>query len=123
MGSPLSAENALSDYRMMLHFVAEEPELTQFMAEPAGSPCAYVWLPHWLPIVSDLCGETLFLDLRPGRRSGCVGVHLKDQWQYDGPKWPSVAALLSELAVALTNRTEMDGFGPVIEDGRLTWDC
>ena len=118
---PLSTQAALREYRLMCKIGSRESELAQHMSEPAGTPCSGVWLPHWLPIAHDLGGDFLFLDLRPGPRCGCVGQHLKDEWRYDGPVWPSVTAMLSVVADALTNGTKVGNRRAAIEGGRISW--
>ncbi|MEV6637822.1 SMI1/KNR4 family protein [Actinoplanes sp. NPDC051470] len=119
--TPLSTRDALIRYNVMQNFIADEPELSRLSAEPAGSPSSGVWLPEWLPIAHNLGGDYLFLDLRSGPRNGCVGRHRKDEWNYDRPIWPSVTAMLSDVADALVNGTEIERRHAEIVDGRLDW--
>ncbi len=55
--TPLSTSAALTRYHTMLNFRPDEPELSQRSAEPAGSPCSWMWLPDWLPIAHNLGGD------------------------------------------------------------------
>ncbi|MFG1605686.1 SMI1/KNR4 family protein [Actinoplanes sp. NPDC049265] len=119
--TPLSTRDALARYQGMLKFVADEPKLAHRRAEPAGSPHSWTWLPEWFPIAHNLGGDYLFLDLRPGPKSGCVGMHRKDEWNYDGPIWPNVTAMLSDVADALIDGTEIKRRRPIVENGRLNW--
>ncbi|GAA1586030.1 SMI1/KNR4 family protein [Actinoplanes couchii] len=118
---PLSTGRARKFHRGIVDLAPKVPELPEWMAEPAGSPTYGTWLPQWLPVARDFGGDFLFLDLRRGPRFGCVGIHRNDDWQYDGPDWPNVAAMLAEVAGALTGGTEFDRWHAGVEDGCLTW--
>lgn len=90
---------------------------------PAGSPCKGAWLPRWLPIASDGGGNDLFVDLRPGPARGCVRQFLRDDGAGDTIWWSSVAAMLAEVADALTRGTPVRGNRIwVDDDGAMSWD-
>ncbi|WP_203835446.1 SMI1/KNR4 family protein [Winogradskya humida] len=118
--TPASTGYALRQYRLMLTYIPQEPELSQWSADPAGSG-ADDWLPQCLPIGHNYGGSSLFLDLRTGARSGCVCSQYKEDIGFDAPIWPSVTTMLAEVAHALVTGTEIRGKHAVIEDGRLNW--
>jgi cell wall assembly regulator SMI1 len=90
-------------------------------AEPAGT-AAMMFLPSFVPIAEDLCGNDLFVDTRLGPRRGCVTRFVKSDADSWGPAWRSVTAMLAELATALEQGRAVGGFEPRVEGGRLVWD-
>lgn len=90
-------------------------------AEPAGT-AAMMFLPSFVPIAEDLGGNDLFVDTRQGPRRGCVTEFAKgdaDTWR---PAWPSVTAMLAELASALEQGRAVGGFRPRVEGAHLAWE-
>jgi cell wall assembly regulator SMI1 len=131
--SPYSVRMALGrrDVRMTAwNGVMEQASADQFAASvvredraPAGSPCKGAWLPRWLPIAGDGCGNDLFVDLRPGPAHGCVRQFLRDDGAGDAAWWGGVAAMLAEVAAALTQEVRVRGRRIwVDDDGRISWD-
>lgn len=90
-------------------FIAAQNEL------PAGTGCE-TWLPAWLPIATDAGGANLFVDLRGGRRHGCVMEYYKDAGASAGPEWADVAAMLYDIADRLA-----EGGPERVDEGRVHW--
>jgi cell wall assembly regulator SMI1 len=90
---------------------------------PAGSPGKDAWLPRWLPIAGDGGGNDLFVDLRPGPAHGCVRQFRRDDGAGDTAWWSSVAAMLAEIADALTREVAIHGNRIwVDDDAAISWD-
>jgi cell wall assembly regulator SMI1 len=128
---PHSIANALDSLRIHLQvcrelFENELPELERYSAvlagEPAGSRCdEWIWINQWLPIATDNGGGGLLVDLRGGPAHGCVIVFDRAQGPH-GPLWPSVAAMLAEIAEGLDHGVRVTEHLAYIEDdGRLSW--
>jgi cell wall assembly regulator SMI1 len=104
--------------------VAEQ--VASLMAEPAGTPCEGMYLPVWLPIAGSGMGLDLFVDLRPGPLRGCVMRFDRVGTARSKPDWPSVAAMLAEVADALEHGQIIGDDYPVCarvdEEGHLVWD-
>jgi cell wall assembly regulator SMI1 len=75
-------------------YVAEQMQM------PAGTPCIEPWLPAWLPIAGDVGGKHLFIDLRRGADRGCVMAFDRVEGTMNTPRWPSVLAMLTDIADA-----------------------
>jgi cell wall assembly regulator SMI1 len=81
------------------------------------------WPPLWLPIAGDGGGDDLFVDLRAGPEFGGVGMFRHDEWEYRGPRWPSVTAMFTEIAEVLTSGHPLGGWKPrVADDGLFSWE-
>lgn len=110
--------------------VTEQANPAQFAAylvqedrAPAGTPCKGAWLPRWLPIAGDGGGNDLFVDLRPGPAHGCVREFLRDDGAGDTAWWDGVAAMLADVAAALTQEVPVRGNRIWVEDdGMISWD-
>jgi hypothetical protein len=110
--------------------VMEQADPAQFAADaaqedlaPAGSPCKGAWLPRWLPIAGDGCGNDLFVDLRPGPAHGCVRQFLRDDGAGDAAWWGGAAAMLAEVAAGLSQEVPVHGNRIwVYDDGTISWD-
>ncbi|MCP2169448.1 SMI1/KNR4 family protein [Goodfellowiella coeruleoviolacea] len=121
--APYTLDEVVDNRETMLAVAscADAADTAALAAEPAGSPCVD-WLPVWLPIAHDGGGCLLFADLRPGSLHGCVM-----EWdEYEGatgePRWPSIAAMLAEIAHALHHGTDIDGLRvEACDDGTLDW--
>ncbi|MEU2613502.1 SMI1/KNR4 family protein [Micromonospora sp. NPDC007271] len=131
--SPYSIRRALDSRDVWMtawNGVMEQASADQFAAyvaqenrAPAGSPCKGAWLPRWLPIAGDGGGNDLFVDLRPGPAHGCVRQFLRDDGASDTACWSSVAAMLAEVADALTQDSPVSGSRIwVDDDGAMSWD-
>lgn len=88
--------------------------------QPAGEP-AFAFLPAFVPIGDDYTGCTLFVDCRPGQLYGCVTEYMREDAAVDGPTWPSVSAMLEDIADALEGGNASNGYRPTVEEGLLTW--
>ncbi|PRX99013.1 SMI1/KNR4 family protein SUKH-1 [Allonocardiopsis opalescens] len=98
-----------------------EDDIAALLAQPAGTPVAG-WLPVWLPVAGDGGGGELFVDLRSGPLNGCVMRWDKVETAEFDPLWPSVSAMLSDIADALERGVEIDGVrAVVVEDRTLDW--
>ncbi|AJW41012.1 hypothetical protein NY08_3002 [Rhodococcus sp. B7740] len=86
---------------------------------PAGE---YVgtYSPHFIPFAG-ADGYLLFVDARWGPRNGCVTEFEKVDADGAGPKWPSLTAMLTELADSLETGTAFDGRTPTVVDDQLHW--
>jgi cell wall assembly regulator SMI1 len=124
---PHSVEQALASRQTWLDVMrGEESELPP---GPAGSPCD-VWLPEFMPIAADGGGTELFVDLRGGPSHGCVMEYDKvgaagyeDLTSEDVSLWPSVTAMLADVAEALERDVPVrDVRIWVDEDGTTWWD-
>lgn len=126
---PCSVDDALESRRIWLEVTrggGAEPESSSGLA---GSPWD-TWLPVWLPIASDGGGTDLFVDLRDGPAHGCVveydkvGAAGSENWQEpDVSRWPSVGAMLADVAEALEQETPIGGDRIwVSDDGTISWD-
>ncbi len=82
------------DTRAILLQVAEE--------EDPGDP---MWpdrfIPELLPIAMNGGGDSLVVDLRPGEHRGAVFFWDHEKWGLEEPLWPSVSAMLADVADAL----------------------
>jgi cell wall assembly regulator SMI1 len=93
----------------------------QSESEPAGTP-ARAFLKSFVPIAEDQAGAYLFVDTRPGPLHGCVTEFVSGDADVSGPLWPSVEAMLSDVADALHLDRPVCGRLPVVFDGELDWD-
>nr|WP_042177600.1 SMI1/KNR4 family protein [Kibdelosporangium sp. MJ126-NF4]CEL12705.1 hypothetical protein [Kibdelosporangium sp. MJ126-NF4]CTQ93569.1 hypothetical protein [Kibdelosporangium sp. MJ126-NF4] len=103
-----------------------DDRIAALMAEPAGTPCEGMYLPVWLPIADSRMGTDLFVDLRDGPLRGCVMSFDNVGTAQADPTWPSVTAMLAEVANALAgSEIVVDGDpvrAEVDERGHLTWE-
>ncbi|MGW0515910.1 SMI1/KNR4 family protein [Crossiella sp. NPDC003009] len=82
----------------------------------------------FVPVGGDLCGNNLFVDLRPGPRRGCLMEWLKGDLVTYAPVWDSVADMLAAVADALANpetglrRTGYRLVPEVTAHGQLDWE-
>lgn len=95
-------------------------DVERFDAASAGEP-AGLFLPSFVPVAEDRAGANLFVDLRPGRLHGCVTAYFKGDADGYGPLWPSVTAMLHEVAASLADGTPINHQYPKTADGRLEW--
>lgn len=99
-----------------------EEAVIRMQARPPGSQ-AGAWLPQFLPIAGSGGGMDLFADLREGPLYGCVREF--DRVYADGkPLWPSVGAMLDDIAGALESGDAIAGGYRVHvdEDGTIRWE-
>jgi cell wall assembly regulator SMI1 len=122
--TPYTIDQAVDHRELMLAIASCEDamETAALVAEPAGSPCSPCWLPVWLPIAQDGGGNNLFIDLRQGPMHGCVMEWDKYEKALGEPLWPTVAAMLAEIADAVEHGTDIEGYQPhACNDGTLDW--
>jgi cell wall assembly regulator SMI1 len=102
------------------HAAGEDDEGIDAPSPDAGQS-VLAFLPDFVPIAGDGCGNTLFVDLRPGSEHGCVSEFEAEDGM-SGPTWPSVTRMLEDLADSLESGRECDGWLPSVEEGELSWD-
>lgn len=116
---PLPVHEAISTRQSWLSVHGEEGDEGENGVE-AGTE-SWSWLPQYLPIATDACGVTLFVDLRPGPLRGCVM-----EWDKVGAcdgvvLWPAVGLMLAEIATALEGNGTAAGCRAVCSGSRLDW--
>ncbi|MEV4702386.1 SMI1/KNR4 family protein [Actinoplanes sp. NPDC049316] len=96
---PFSVAKSRNYRRMRLQVAgehADDGELAAMSADPAGTTDSMpLWLPEWIPPAGEADG--MFVDCRGGAMHGCVMEYFKYDGA-DGPVWPSVAAMLTDIA-------------------------
>jgi cell wall assembly regulator SMI1 len=119
---PLSVGQALRSRRTWLDVADDTPHPADAaLPGPAGTPWN-VWLPVWLPIASDGGGGELFVDLRSGEAHGCVMAFDKVDAATSPPVWPSVRAMLADVADALEFATAAGAYRVWVDErGALSW--
>jgi cell wall assembly regulator SMI1 len=126
---PLPLRSVMTHWRMWQEIWAslrrQETELedvARLEAEPAGT-VASMFLPSFVPIAEDQSGSDLFVDTRSGDLHGCVTEFVKGGADWDGPVWPSVAAMLADLATGLDAGRPVGGWRlPRVDRGCLDWE-
>ncbi|MEV4283571.1 SMI1/KNR4 family protein [Actinoplanes xinjiangensis] len=129
MFTPYSVEEALlsrrswldRSERSSLRESVDPDALDAQVAMPAGTKCYGIWPPLWLPIAADGGGGDLFIDLRPGPATGCLGWFDHEEWLFERASWPSLGVLLARVAESMTTGTPINGRIPKAVDGRLEW--
>jgi cell wall assembly regulator SMI1 len=96
-------------------------DIVRLQAQPAGTT-AWMFLPSFVPIAEDQMGDDMFVDTRSGRLRGCVTEFVKVDLDTWGVKWPSVTAMLADLADGLHAGRPVGRWQPVVDHGRLSWD-
>jgi cell wall assembly regulator SMI1 len=89
--------------------------------DEAGS-IAFAFLPSFVPIGDNIAACYLFVDTRPGPAFGCVSDWDRDEGALDEPTWPSITAMLEDVADAVRNGRASNGWAPTVVDGELTWE-
>ncbi|WP_032405457.1 hypothetical protein [Rhodococcoides fascians] len=93
-----------------------EPQVGSAAGEYVGT-----YLPEFIPFAG-ADGYLLFVDARWGPLHGCVTEFQKVDADSAGPKWPSLSAMLTDLADSLENGTVFDGHTHSVVDGQLRWE-
>nr|WP_309112715.1 SMI1/KNR4 family protein [Saccharothrix sp.] len=129
---PCSAKDALEARRRL---VGPIPERTADPVDETGT-CSGVFLTTFVPIAALGTGDHLFVDLRPGRRHGCVQYWSRDDGSRVTPSWDNVTDMLTDIANALhtgspalrsyVEQARPHGFRaspyvPTVEDRCLEW--
>lgn len=132
---PSPIDRIRDDWHMMTGIardVAREHGTTDDLAAmdtaPAGA-AAYLYIPSFVPIADDTCGDLLFVDLREGEDHGRVG-HWSGDDGYHGAdhgymSWTSVAHMARTLADALeAGRWDSGGADmiPAVTNQVLRWE-
>ncbi|MDQ1635802.1 MAG: hypothetical protein QOJ32_2611 [Frankiaceae bacterium] len=127
---PLPLDAVVGHWRMYQEIFAalradgtldQPPELVDAAEnEPAGSP-AFQFLAPFVPIATNHAACDLFVDLRPGPLSGCVTEYSREDAAWRGPRWPSLAAMLDDVADSLEQRRPAGHWYPTIEGEQLRW--
>ncbi|CCQ13607.1 putative uncharacterized protein [Rhodococcus sp. AW25M09] len=86
---------------------------------PAGDYLG-TYSPYFIPFAG-ADGYLLFVDARPGPLHGCVLEFEKVDADGAGPKWPSLSAMLTDLADSFQTGRAFDGRTPAVVDGQLRW--
>lgn len=130
MFTPLSARKAVREQARLRHDVY--PELDR---DPAGTMSS-AFLKEFVPIAASGTGDYLFVDGRPGPESGCVREWCRDDGNLGSTLWPSVHAVLADVAHSLeTGEPALRGhveaararfarvavYVPEVRDGLLSW--
>jgi len=96
--------------------------IARLESQPAGS-AAGSFLPAFVPIAEDQSGSDMFVDTRPGPLRGCVTEYVKGNADSGGPVWPSVSAMLADLAEGLWAGGRIGRWGrPIVTDRELGWE-
>jgi cell wall assembly regulator SMI1 len=100
----------------------QEPdeEYAAAMAAPAGTP-AWDWLPQFLPVLHTVSIDSIVIDRRDGASHGCLSPFDPESPEIS-PEWPSVEAMLRDVADSMERGRTADGWRAVVEDGQLTWE-
>lgn len=78
-------------------------------------------MPSFVPLAEDLSGSVMIVDTRAGLLRGCVAEYDKVEGDSGGPKWPSVSAMLAEVAEALRSGNPIGYWRPDVDEGWLAW--
>jgi cell wall assembly regulator SMI1 len=117
---PYPLAMALDIRRMMLEVAAQFPP--EWPLSAVAGEASQIWQPSFMPIAADTGGVTVFVDLREGPLRGCVLEYDKVSACHGVPAWPSVSAMLAEVAGALVHDRLANGCRREVDaQGRLTW--
>ena len=123
---PLGVDDIVATWRSLTGMSTETDELARCGAEPAGTK-SFVYLAAWIPFASDFGGNHLFIDTRPGPRSGCISEWNRDEGSLRPPLWASLDVLVEQVATSLRKKrwrgADGEDFVPRVQDGRLHWDA
>ena len=130
MYTPLSAKDSLRERDRLQDDV--HPELEN---DPAGTMSS-AFLHEFTPIAESGTGDYLFVDERPGPMSGCVRAWSGDDGNLRPTMWPSVHAMLADIAHSLETGepvlresaeasragfVRVISYTPEVIDGELSW--
>jgi cell wall assembly regulator SMI1 len=126
---PLGVDWIVENWRTMVQVSTEvfgPVETAAADTQPAGSK-TFAFPRSWLPIGDDTGGDLLFVDLRTGDRSGCIGAYEEGDAFTRPAIWEDIAAMLEDVAAALhtgrwvhPNDPDLDQV-PVVENGKIRW--
>lgn len=89
-------------------------------AEEAGTKVS-MFISSFLPVADDGSGDFLFVDLRKGRRHGCISEYFKEEADWRPAIWPSLEALLADTLLSLRTGQPALSFIPTVAEGKLRW--
>lgn len=117
----LSLEQMIDSAEMYAGFW-DGDELAEADQDDAGA-MAWAFAPSFVPIADNIAACTLFVDTRPGPLHGCVHDWDRDEGALsEQPKWDSVTSMLEDVASALEEGRDCDGWRPTVVDGVLAWE-
>lgn len=99
-----------------------EGDISHLEDAPSAGEISVAYRSEFIPIGSDRAGSHLIVDMRPGPLSGCVTEFAWGEGDTRGPIWPSVEAMLTDIAESLENSRPSNGYVPIAVDGALTWE-
>ena len=105
--SPLSLTESLREWRGIRETRGDIDDLPP--AELVAGSLTESWLRSFVPIGEDGCGNSLFVDLRPGDERGCIADFDKVEGFACRPYWSSVTAMLTEIVAGLENNHAVVG--------------
>ena len=121
---PLPLERVAAGWTMMTNIWADmTAELggEALLDEPAGT-VAFTYLPAFIPIAENGQGDYLVVDTRLGDAGGCVREFAKEDADQGRMNWPTIDALLDDVASVLERNQPCRGWIPVVQSGVLDWD-
>jgi cell wall assembly regulator SMI1 len=134
--SPLTVANVLDTRHGLLDLMARFGVSTE--TRGLAGEMSHAFQDSFVPIAEDHCGQVLYVDLRDGPQHGCVMEWDHEQGALDVVIWDNVAAMLTDIADALTlgaaartayatrkrlarHYAEVQCYASVTTDGELEW--
>jgi cell wall assembly regulator SMI1 len=103
-------------------FEEDEAELVREGEQQEAGSIAFIYLPSFVAIGENIAACCLYVDTRPGPRFGCIADWDRDEGAISEPTWPSVSAMLEEVAAALETGQSCDGWRRTVASGVLAWE-
>lgn len=91
------------------------------LAAPAGTT-AFTFLESYIPIAANDSSEYVVIDTRSGDEMGCVVEFIGEDTDQGSMCWPSLAAMIKDVADALDSDNPCRGWVPIVVNGYLDWD-
>ena len=89
--------------------------------QPAGE-IAHMFVSEYIPFAVHGCGDLLCVDIRDGRRQGCVREFGAEGADESEPESASLADYIDSVRISVESGIEHSGLLPIVEDGALMWD-
>lgn len=125
---PMTLAELVRDWRSLVGIWAgpttemEKIEGRRLLADPAGTT-AFTYVSSYIPIAADSTRCRLVVDTRDGDDAGCVVGFASDDGVDEGTmRWPSIGAMLQDVADSLETNRPCKGWVPYVEDSELYWD-